>query len=318
MRKTLSARIRGERPSESHELEDEHGRDRRRPARRGGAPALHALPRRRPRPGQEEREERQGKKDDVGDLREDEPARREPRRAGKPHRRAPVRSASSDRERRRENEADGLERFRESAGRVRPKRRSDRGPEHGEALPERSGAERLREEPGPGARGRDEEDLQENEQRLRGARAEAVFPGARGEREWRLEKRQAHSIGRHRVAPRPRNRERLPARDAELERLGDRDRRVEHLLLVRDGSEGALLRRAREQDERGDRREPERASPQGCPCHRAACVRSGPFAPPRALRTAATGSVSTAKYSAPSRANPSSATCRRAARSGSK
>jgi hypothetical protein len=257
MRKVLPARIGRERTAEANDLEGEHCRDRYGDARDGRGPCPHPLARRRPRSG-EKRQERERDEEEVHDLREGEKAGEKPRGEGEPERRPSFRPPRAGRERHGENETDRLQRLGESARRVRPERRGERRPEHGEPLAEEARAERPREEACPRRRRCHEEDLQENEQRLRRPRAETCLPWARHEGERHLEQRKAHAVGRHRVARRPRDGERLPARDPELAGRGDRDRGVEHLLLVGDGPERALFGRPREQEKGGEDRKAER------------------------------------------------------------
>ncbi len=188
-----------------------------------------------------------------------------------------------------------MQRLGESARRVRPEGRGERRPEHGEPLAEEVRAERLREEAGPRRCHRHEEDLQENEQRLRRPRAETRLPRASHEGERHLEQREAHAVGRHRVTRRPRDGERLPAGDPELEGLGDRDRRVEHLLLVGNGPERALFGRRRKQEKGGEDRKAERprdgSSEARGPSGRHLTFRSGEGAPDRGVRLGFHGEI---------------------------
>ena len=314
MREPLVA-VRGEGFPETHELEGEHRGERPRGARRRGGPRPQPLARRRPG-AEDERKQREGDEREVHGLREDEPAREETGERSAPKRRRPLLPHRPHREEEREDEARRLERLGEPVGRVGPQRGPEARPEDRETLPERARPELRGEQAGAGRGRRHEEHFEEDEERLRRPDPESRLPRScrGGERD--LDERQAHAVRGESVSSGARDAEVLVAGDADLPRRRDRDRRVEHLLLVAHGPERALLGRRREEEKNRRDRDGEPAA------HRRSSPprpgRAAREAPERARRTAAAGSVSTAKSSAPSRANPSSAIRRSARRSGSK
>ena len=156
-----------------------------------------------------------------------------------------------------------MQRFGKAARRKGPHRRGHPHAENRDGLSEGPGVEPSCEQPRCAGSSRDDEDLEQQEERLRGAFPEEMLP-PRGQGGYRhLEQGQAHAIGRQRIALGPMHGEDLPPRDTDLAELHDADGRAEDLLLIRDRAERPLVRGSRQNDEND-----EHAETQGSGCSR--------------------------------------------------
>src|ERR1019366_5430250 len=249
--------VRRERSSEAHDLEREPERGERRGAREESQRARDAPPARRL---EDDDGEDEGRENDEDGLREERKGRERPgpgRQGAFPPR---VRAAREGRARERAADARRLKRLGPVGPRVGPQRRRDRGGEASAARSFRSPAHGACEQARCAGREEDQQDLLEDEKRLRRAQSESVLEGARERRERNTNERRAHSVPRHGVPGGPRDVDRVASRDPYLSESGHRVGLAGHDLPVSDQAEDALVRRERDHEGRDAERKEDGAA----------------------------------------------------------
>ena len=178
------------------------------------------------------------------------------------------------------DESGSLERLGVGGARVGPEGRSHGGSEYGHDRAGRAAAEISRQEPGEGRPSQDQRQRDEDVEGLRGPIPERLLPSSCDQGGQGQKQRVPHAVRGDRIPFRPVHHEEHAAGDADLTEFGHRNARIEHLLLVTDQAEEALVdcpgQDEGHEDERGGERPARDTLPKG---H----LHDAPGFPPRLL-----------------------------------